>query len=84
MNKLSILGNGSLNIRNTEIVSRKYARRSIVTSRKVRKGEILDKNNLTFKRPGNGIPIDKWDLFVGKKTTRSLPADHQIIDSDVV
>lgn len=49
----------------SESISRVNARRSIVSSRAIKQGEVLDDTNLTFKRPGNGIPVDQWDEVVG-------------------
>ena len=61
-----------------ESVSRVNARRSIVSARAIKKGEILDDKNLTFKRPGNGITIDKWDDVIGKTVIVDIDANVQI------
>jgi sialic acid synthase SpsE len=62
----------------TENISRVNARRSIVSTRAIKKGEILDDKNLTFKRPGNGIPVDKWDDVIGETVIVDIDANVQI------
>ncbi|KKK49485.1 hypothetical protein LCGC14_3134580, partial [marine sediment metagenome] len=41
---------------NCEKKSRKYARRSIVVNKEIKKGEIITSEKISFKRPGTGIP----------------------------
>ena len=49
------LGSGSKTATRSEIVNRDVARRSLVAAKRINKGDILDENNLTTKRPGMGI-----------------------------
>lgn len=54
------------------------ARKSIVASRAIAKGEIFSADNLTFKRPGNGRPpIEFFDL-VGTPAPRDIAEDEQL------
>jgi N-acetylneuraminate synthase len=54
------------------------ARKSIVASRAIAKGEPLSADNLTFKRPGNGRqPIEFFDL-IGTPAPRDLAEDEQL------
>lgn len=62
----------------SESISRVNARRSIVSARAIKKGEILDDMNLTFKRPGNGIPVDQWDDVVGQVAQEDIEENIQI------
>ena len=40
------------------------ARKSLITKEKISKGELFTVENLTVKRPGNGIsPMDYWDII---------------------
>ena len=56
--------------------ARKFARRSIVSSCKIKKGEELTSENLTCKRPGTGLsPKFIYDLF-GKPASRDIAPDH--------
>lgn len=54
------------------------ARKSIVASRAIAKGEVLSADNLTFKRPGTGRPpIEFFDL-VGTLAPRDIAEDEQL------
>ena len=46
---------------------RKVARKSLVTSKNIKKGSKLKKNNFVFKRPGTGISPINIKNFLGKK-----------------
>lgn len=55
--------------------SRKFARRSLYTLNKIKKGEILSQINIVPKRPGLGIsPLDV-DKVYGKRASKNLNAD---------
>ena len=56
----------------------KVARKSIVASKAIKKGEMLTEVNLTIKRPGNGISPMRWDEIVGKTATRDYEVDSLI------
>jgi len=61
---------------NTELISRKNARRSIVLARDVSVGHKLIAADLTYKRPGSGISPLYWDSIIDRRTTRALETDH--------
>jgi N-acetylneuraminate synthase len=55
------------------------ARRSIVASRPIRRGEIFDTTNLHMLRPGSGrTPLDIWELL-GRSASRNY-ATNELID----
>ena len=54
------------------------ARKSIVASRNVRKGEILSSDNITVKRPGGGVSPMLWDKVVGTAAIRDFGYDELI------
>jgi len=60
----------------TEKISRKNARRSIVTTKKIEKNTVLNGELITYKRPGTGISPLYWDKVVGKKVINDLDDDH--------
>ena len=68
----------------TEYISRKNARRSIVISRAVKKGQIISEKDLTYKRPGTGISPLHWDQVVGLRAIRPLSEDHIIQWHDLI
>lgn len=71
------LARGSYDIKclDTELVSRQYARRSLVAVCDIKKGSILTKEMLTFKRPGTGIPPSEINNVVGKIATVNISSD---------
>lgn len=68
---------------NVEKISRKNARRSIVTFGKIKKGEILTKKNLIMKRPGTGISPTELKKIIGKIAKKNLQDDYAIKFSDI-
>ena len=54
------------------------ARKSIIASRNIKKGEKLTEANLTTKRPGNGISPMKWNDVVGTYAIRDFEEDELI------
>ena len=54
------------------------ARKSIIAARDIKKGEILSEENLTTKRPGNGISPMKWNEVIGTKAVRDFIEDELI------
>jgi N-acetylneuraminate synthase len=54
------------------------ARRSLVAAEPVRKGEVFTPENLTAKRPGDGVsPMRYWDTL-GEVASRDYDADEKI------
>ena len=61
-----------------EIKNRDVARKSIVARQKIKAGELLTENNLTTKRPGNGINPMKWNEVLGTRAARDFEEDELI------
>lgn len=57
------------------------ARKSIVAARNIVKGEILTEENITCKRPGNGISPMKWYDILGKVAEKDFRTDELIEQS---
>lgn len=53
-------------------------RRSVVTTRDIKFGEIIKREYLTFKRPGTGIEPKYLDFIVGKIAKRDIEHDELI------
>lgn len=70
-----IRGSYELKCLDTENSARKNARRSIVSSRDIKKGTIITKEDLTFKRPGTGISPQLIDEVIGKKALCDIKED---------
>ncbi len=54
------------------------ARKSIVARKTVKKGEVLTKDNITIKRPGNGISPMRWDEIIGSVALKDYVEDELI------
>jgi len=54
------------------------ARKSIVASKLIKKGEILSEENLAIKRPGNGISPMRWDEIIGTVSQKDYNVDELI------
>lgn len=50
-------------------------RRSIVSARAMKKGDIIKEKDMVFKRPGTGIAPDEERFVVGRKVKYDIPAD---------
>lgn len=59
-----------------EIDALKYARRSLVAQRRIEKGSTLRSSDLTWKRPGTGIPPWLIDSVVGGKALATIERDE--------
>jgi N,N'-diacetyllegionaminate synthase len=54
------------------------ARKSIVAKTKIKKGEILNENNISVKRPSGGISPLKWDEVLGSEAVKDYKKDEMI------
>jgi len=59
------------------------SRKSLVLSRSVRKGEVLDLSDMQLRRPGNGIDSSFMLAIAGKVMRRSCEKGHQLRWSDI-
>ncbi len=72
------MGDGMKKPADSEIKNMTVARKSIVANKDISKGEIFTENNLTVKRPGNGISPMKWFEVLGQTATRDFKEDELI------
>jgi len=56
------------------------ARKSIVASKTIQKGELLSESNLTVKRPAGGINPMRWNEVLGRVAHKSYDVDEMIED----
>jgi len=56
----------------------KFARKYIVASRKINKGDIFTNQNITTKRSGGGINPMKWNNIIGKRANQDFEIDQII------
>jgi len=62
----------------SELVNRDIARKSIVAKCNIKAGTVFTEENITVKRPGNGISPMKWFEVLGKKASRDFIWDELI------
>ncbi len=62
---------------------RTASRQSLVTTREIRRGEPIERADLTIKRPGTGIEPFRFDEVVGRRAGRTVEADMPLTDDDL-
>lgn len=72
------LGDGVKQPSLSENTNKKAVRKSIVAKRPIVKGELFTQDNLTVKRPGNGISPMKWFEVLGMSAGRDFSEDELI------
>ena len=72
------LGSGVKAPSASEKKNKAIARKSIVASRAIRKGELFSADNLDVKRPGDGVSPTKWFEVLGKPAKRDFLPDEKI------
>lgn len=72
------MGNGVKSPTETEKKNQAVARKSIVARCNIKKGEIFTTENITTKRPGNGISPMKWKDILGRPAIRDFEEDELI------
>lgn len=78
-----LLGDGIKKPTEREKIIMKDVRRSIVASEDLKKGTVLTRENLEFKRPGNGLKPGNINLILGKKVNRDIKSDELINIEDL-
>lgn len=73
-----MLGSEEKRVTDSERKNIFVARKSIVAKRKIEKNEIFSENNITCKRPGNGISPIHWYEVLGKKAEKDFEVDEMI------
>ena len=74
----AIGGSGLKEVSKSEEKNKPIARKSIVASTNIKKGDIFTPKNLTVKRPGTGISPMQWDEVIGKEAKRDFQEDELI------
>lgn len=72
------LGTGHKTVSESERKNIEIARKSIVAAKDIKEGEIFTENNLTVKRPGNGISPMEWENVIGKVAKRNFKEEELI------
>ena len=72
------LGNGGKLPAPSEIKNKAIARKSIVAKCPIKENEELTEDNITVKRPGDGISPMRWKEVIGTKAKRAFNTDEKI------
>lgn len=72
------LGDGHKTVSESERKNIVVARKSIVAAKNIKAGEVFNENNLTVKRPGNGISPMDWENVIGKTAKKDFVEDQLI------
>jgi N-acetylneuraminate synthase len=78
------LGSGNPELSPEEKKKMDHFRRSIVTSKAVKKGDVLSLDNLFFKRPGTGIKPNELKYVLNRTARRDIPADELVNWDDLL
>ena len=70
-----ILGSPEKTVLECEQVPRREARRSLVLTRDMKKGEVITEKDIMPKRPGTGISPKYTDIVLGRKVLMDLDED---------
>lgn len=57
--------------------------KSIVTGADLKKGDVITKEVLAYKKPGSGIPAAQYKKLLGKKINKNLRKDSIISEEDI-
>ena len=79
-----ILGSYKKEILQSEQISNKNARRSIILKKTITKGTTITEKEIITKRPGTGIEAIHWDKVLGKKAARDLEEDYVLDWKDLI
>jgi N,N'-diacetyllegionaminate synthase len=77
--ELAISGSGIKEPSESEKKNIEIARKSIVAKIDIKSGDVFTTENITTKRPGNGLSPMLWDNVIGKKATQDYKPDEQIV-----
>jgi len=72
------MGDGIKKHSKSETKNIAIARKSIVAARQIKAGEIFSEDNITIKRPGNGINPMRWDEVLGQVAQKGYEKDDLI------
>lgn len=76
-------GSGAKKPVSKEITNRAKNRKSIVTIKPIKEGELLTIENIDIKRPGHGIAPKYFDQILGKRVDKDLKEDEVLSWSDL-
>lgn len=79
INTWNLLGEFDIKVHPGEEMAREHARRSLVAKADIPEGKVIAFEDLTWKRPGNGISPKDIDSVVGKKANQKIDEDSILL-----
>lgn len=71
----TILGSAEKTVLDCELIPRREARRSLVLTRDMKAGEVIQEKDVMPKRPGTGISPEYVEVVIGRKVVKDLKED---------
>lgn len=71
----TVLGQSEKTVLPCELIPRREARRSLVLTRNMKKGEVITETDLIAKRPGTGISPTYQNIVIGRALLQDCPED---------
>lgn len=71
----TVLGSPEKTVLDCEQIPRREARRSLVLTRNMKAGEVIQEEDLMPKRPGTGISPNYFDIVIGRRVVKDLDED---------
>lgn len=72
------LGTSEKKVTPSEQKNKSVARKSIVAATSIQAGALFTEENLTVKRPGNGVSPMRWEEIIGQRATQNYELDEPI------
>ncbi|MBQ6560014.1 MAG: N-acetylneuraminate synthase [Erysipelotrichaceae bacterium] len=72
------IGDGVKKVSASELKNQDIARKSIIAAKAIKAGEVFTEDNITTKRPGNGIDPMRWFELLGKTAKHDYEEDYLI------
>lgn len=73
------LGSKEKIVSDSEMKNKAIARKSIVAAKDIKRGEQFTENNITVKRPGDGISPMRWEEVIGQVACKDFNEDELIV-----
>jgi N-acetylneuraminate synthase/N,N'-diacetyllegionaminate synthase len=74
----ALSGNGLKETSKSEMPNKAIARKSIHLTTELKQGDMLKREHLIMKRPGDGISPMLIDIVTGRKVNKDLTTDHKL------
>ena len=81
--ELAMGNNASRTISQGEMMNREVLAKSLIANKSIKKGEVILKEYIEIRSPGNGLQPNNLDKLVGKIAKRDIDKDDFFYDSDI-